>query len=221
MGKNDILRFVEGDSSTLRMEDFYVHRFHYDSTYLVVDNNNCKDKTAIIDYLEDHPRKYLSYGFMSEADMQFIPIFLNYYPYVVKQYNFFGGGFYILSSEKGNNQSPYTVESKESFDETSNAAGWTYGGKYQHLTDSIHYSGHYSLKMDSLCEYGPTFNYFNLRNMISIKNDIIVASAEIYPLSNDMDEVHMVATLEAGGKTITWTGTPVSSYILKGEKRNG
>jgi hypothetical protein len=213
IGKGNIVRFIEGDSSTTRMEKYYVRRYNYDSTYLYLDNT--KDKTTLIDYLESHQNKFLSYGCLSEADVGYLPIFLTYYPYLVKRYDFFRGNFYMFSSQKGEYASPFEFESKEEF-EGAPAKGWT-GVNSSQLVDSVHFSGRRAYKMDSLNEYGPTFS-FNLKDIISNKNDIIMISAEVYPLSDSTSKISMVESLECGDKVIYWSSSSVNDFITKGEK---
>jgi len=212
IGKDNIIRFIEGDSSTTGMEKYYVKRYNYDSTYLFLDNK--KDKTDLVDYLESHQNKFLSYGCLSEADVDYLPIFLTYYPYLVKQYNFFKGNFYIFSSEKNKYPSAVEFESKEDF-EGLPAKGWTAVNNSQ-LVDSVHFSGQHAYRMDSLHEYGPTFS-FNLKDMIKNKNDIIVFSAELYLLS-DANDISMVESLESDGKVVHWAGSSMNDFIVKGEK---
>jgi hypothetical protein len=215
LGKAGTLRFVEGDTGSLTniRELYYIRRYKLDSTYLPLDNS--PDKTSLVDYLEENPRKDLTYGCLNEADVNYLPIFLNYYPYIIKQYNLWGGNFYIFTNQKGNNTSPVEFNSKQDF-EGSNLKGWQ-AGDDKCILDTIHFSGRHCYNMDSLHEYGPAFTY-NLKDMIGKKNDIIVATAEIYPLSVNMDKVVLVATLESKGKTICWSGESLSNYIEKGEK---
>lgn len=212
IGKNGMLRFIEGDTSAVSKEQYYIRRYRMDSTYLSL--NDSKDKVALADYLDDHPRAYVSYGCLSGADPAYLPILLNYYPNVVKQYNFFGGNFYILSSKADKHKSPYIFSSNENFD-GGVAVGWDIGANPP-LADSIHFSGNHSYKMDSLHEYGPIFSY-NLKDMIKIKNDFIVVTAEIYPQSRNMKDVALVAEFKKGDKQLVWTGGPVEDYIWPGE----
>lgn len=213
IGKNGMLRFIEGDSNTSKMELFYIRRYRFDSTFVSL--NNGPDKTQLADYLENNQRKFLSYGCNSEADITYLPLFLSYYPRVVKQYNFFGGNFYILSSVKDKGTSPYIFHSEQNFDSPA-ANGWsTINGRL--LSDSVKFSGKYSYKMDSAQEYGPTFTY-SLENMVHIKNDIIAVSAEIYAADSNMNDVIVVASLEAQGKIIEWRGLPVTNFMKKGQE---
>ena len=214
IGKDGMLRFIEGDSTTTGMEKYYVDRYHYDSTYLFLDDT--KDKTTLVDYLESHPRKFLSYGCLSAADADYLPIFSTYYPYLVKQYNFYRGNFYIFSSQRSKNISPVEFESKEDF-EGQPAKGWTKMDNIQ-FVDSVHFSGQHAYRMDSLHEYGPSFS-FNLKDMISNKNDILSFSAEVYLLSDSASNINMVSSLEYKNKVIYWAGSSINDFISKGEKK--
>ena len=211
MGKINVVRFMEGDSSGHTVENFYIKRYHYDSTFILLDDS--PNQISLVNYLSSRPAKFLSYGCTSGADATYLQLFLNYYPYVVKQYNFFGGNFYILSSAPGKYKSPYIFSSCEHFD-GQQAIGWNIGNNPP--LDTIHFSGKYSYHIDSLHEYRPAFTY-TLKDMIHIKNDIIAVSAEIFPEDSGMNDVNLVASLQSEGKTVYWSGSSLQYYIPAGE----
>jgi hypothetical protein len=213
LGKSRAISFLEADIDTKRNIGYYTKKYNLDTSFISLDTTI--DKVSFADLLEDHPRQYLSYASISQENPEHIPMILTFYPYLVKQYNFYGGAFYLFSSEKGKYTSPYIFQSDNYFEQTPLKLWSSIDPKM--LNDSIHYSGLHSYKMDSLQEYGPTFSC-NLKDMIANKNYIITASAEVYPLGS-MDDVFIIFTIERQGKTISWRGSAVKDYVMYGVKK--
>ncbi|HXB11429.1 MAG TPA: glycosyltransferase family 39 protein [Bacteroidia bacterium] len=213
LGKNRAISFMEADMDTKRNEHYYANKYKLDTSFVALDTTI--DKVSFADLLEDHPREYLSYASIAQANPVHIPMILSDYPYLVKQYNFYGGAFYIFSSEKGKYTSPYIFQFCNYFEDESLKL-WS-GLDPKMLNDSIHYSGLHSYKMDSLHEYGPKFSC-KLKDMVINKNYLITASAEVYPLG-PMDDVFIVFAIERQGKIICQSSSAVKEFIMYGIKK--
>ncbi len=212
-GKNHVISFMEADVDTKKNERYYANKYKLDTSFISLDTTI--DKVSFADLLEDHPREYLSYASIAQANPVHIPMILSDYPYLVKQYKFYGWAFYIFSSEKGKYVSPYIFKSANNFEQTSMKRWISVDPK--RLNDSIHCSGLHSFKMDSLQEYSPTFSC-KLKDMITNRNYLLTASAEVYPLG-PMDDVFIVFVIERQGKTICWSGSTIKDFIMYGVKK--
>lgn len=206
------ISLMELDVDGKRNERYYIHKYRLDTSFITIDST--MDKVSFSDLLANNPKEFLSYAIMAESNFERIPVLLSFYPYLVKQYNFYGGVFYLLSSQAGRYPSPYIFKSDNTFEHT--------GLKYwdtsipQTQADSIHYAGRPCFRMDSNREYGPTFTC-KLSDMISNKNDLITVSAALYPLAS-MDDVFIVSTVESNGKQVDWGASNAADYIMIGTK---
>jgi hypothetical protein len=205
MGNDNIVRFTDCRENK-KIARYYIKQDQMDSSFILLDST--WNKIELINYLEKHPKKYLSWGGVSSADILNIPIFLNYYPNLAKEYDFFDGTFYTLSSE-ATGQSLNTFHVKQDYEKFTEK-GWS--------IDSVGSSGKYSLCMDSGNEYSPEIT-LSLKDAGVSKNGLITVEAEIYPLAQSMSDVVVVAVIEPKGKTIEWTGTPVTTFIPSGTKQ--
>jgi hypothetical protein len=169
-----------------------------------------KGKQSLIKFLDDRKDKqpYLSYGGSARSDPDLMAIFLNYYSYLVKQYNFSGGAFYILTTKEKEGRTPYIFQSANDFEQPVDY--WDMPDK-AFISDSIYFTGKHSYKVDSMHEFAPAFSC-NLDKMISNKNNYILISVALYPLET-LKDVDIVSSLESDGKEIYWSATPVSTFL--------
>ena len=213
LGKARSITTMEMDIDTKRNERYYTNKYKLDTSFVSLDTT--MDKVSFADLLEDHPREYLSYASISQENTEHIPMILTEYPYLVKQYNFYGGAFYLFSSVPGKYPHPYLFQSKNDFEEAS-VKQWNTSDP-QMLADSIHYSGLHCYKMDSLQEFGPTFSC-NLKDIVVNKYDLVMSTVQVYPLGK-LDDVFIVFTIEAKDKVVYWNSSSVKDYVMYGIKK--
>lgn len=188
-------------------EDYYIRKDHVDtSSFKFV--NTSPDKRPIIQYIEQQHKPYLSWGALPSADPLYVAVFLNYYPYLIKEGDYYGGTFYLFSSHPDKNALPYTFQSVNDFKQP--APHWSETDK-AFLSDSVTFSGKSSYKMDSLHEWGPSFNY-QLDSMVSNHFNLIYISVELLPLET-LNDVFIVSDFKSNGKQVDWRSTPVSDFI--------
>ncbi len=206
------LTLMELDRDGKRNELYYMKKYNLGSSFFVVDSS--MDMVSLRDYLQDHRQQFLSFATMAESNNERIPLLLSFYPYLVKQYDFYGGTFYLLSSKAGSYSSPFIFTSGNNFEQAA-PAHWNNGNPAP-VTDSVHCSGGRSFRMDSTREFGPTFTC-KLSDMITGKNNLITVSVEVYPLAS-MDNVFIVSTIESNGKQVDWRASHVADYVMLGTK---
>jgi hypothetical protein len=217
LGKLNCVALIQGDDSDKNTSKFYIQKYHSDTSsffWLDSDTLNCfttKENKyyKIIHFLEQQKKPYLSLGCTSQLDANVIPLILDYYPYLVKAWDFHGGNFFLFSklTDKGSNY-PISFQSVNGYEEQ--VQYWEESDK-KFVTDSIAYSGKHSYRMDSAREWAPAFGC-KLADMAHNKNDFIAISLEVYPLETLNDAI-IVMESTVDGKTIDWRSEPVSSFI--------
>ncbi len=210
LGSRRSITMMELDRDGTRNEKFYIKKYGLDTSFVTIDS--AMDMVTLTDFLKENRKEFLSYTVMAESGFNRIPVLLSYYPYIVKQYNFYGGTFYLLSSDSGKYPSPYSFHSDNNF-ETTGIKYWD-NGNQPPIVDSVSFSAAHSLKMDSTREYGPGFTC-KLSDMISNKNDIITASVMFYPVS-PADNIFIVSTIESDGKQVDWRASDIGDYVMLG-----
>jgi hypothetical protein len=213
IGKSNVLALADMNASVYLIEKYYADKYKLDTSLSGIDT--ISDRVPFIDFLEDHPRQYLSYATISQTDPDNIAIIMNYYPNLIKKYDFYNGTFYIFSNTEKPKDYLYSYQEVNDFKKPASGP-WQYDEAMR--VDSVHESGTHSIKQDSLHEWGPT--YTNDLSKISYANtNIVMVSADVYPLGN-MDDVMLVSELQSGGKTIDWRATPISDFIMIGTRKH-
>jgi len=204
VGANNLIALVQSNPSFILT--FYSRKYHTDIPYTWMPDSS--NKGVLIKYLEDHTPPYLTYDDAAASDLLYLPVILNYYPYIVLQNHCQGGTNYIFTSNPSLGKSPYVFQSVDDFEGP--CQYWDEPDK-SFLSDTISFSGKHSYKMDSLHEWASTFTC-NLDKMTTSKSNLILITISLYPLEN-MRDVLIVASLESHGKEISWSATPVSEFI--------
>ncbi len=189
-------------------EDYYIKKDRVDTSSFIFVSASTK-KQPLIQFIEQKHKQYLSWGALASADPLDVAIFLNYYPYIIQQCNFYGGTFYLFSAHSAKGNSTHVFQSVNDFKLP--APYWSVPNK-THLCDSVSFAGKSSYKMDSLNEWGPAFTC-SLDSMITNKHNSIYACVELLPFEA-LNDVFIVSTFESGGKTIDWRATPVDECII-------
>jgi len=204
IGKNDVIAIAESPSDSVTL--YYSRKYHTNIPYVQMPGPD--NKQQLIKYLEVHKTHYLTYDNIYDSNFLYLPIILNYYPYVVLQNNLAGGTNYIFSSVPEYGKSPYLFQSINDFEKPCK-----YWGKSDAslLSNTVLIYRNHSYEMDSLHEWAPSFSC-DLDTMTTNRNVIILVSVTLYPLES-LKDVLIVTSLKANDKEISWSATPVSEFI--------
>jgi len=205
---------------------FYTRKNHVHFPYVWMPDSS--SKLNLVQYLEKHKTPYLTYDYAATSDLLYLPVILNYYPYVALQNNAHEGTNFIFTSDPNKGKSPYIFQSIDNYF-YNHSQYWGEADKamlsnqrfvktsmlpapYSSLLSSqIPHDSTFSYSMDSLHEWAPNFEY-DLSKMTDNKHNLIFVSLSVYPLST-MKDVEIVCELQSGGKQIHYSGTPVSEFI--------
>jgi len=189
-------------------EKYYAKKDNVDTTAFHFIENSPK-KQPVIQLIEQEHKLYLSWGTVASGDPVYLAIFLHYYPYLVKEGDYYGGTFYLFSSLPGKGVSPYIFESVNTFRQ--DIPHWPPADK-TFLVDSVYGSKSPSYKMDSLHEWAPSFTD-TLSKMVTNNHNTITISVGILPLEN-LKDVFIVSELKSQDKSIYWNATPVNDCMV-------
>ncbi|MGP8216721.1 MAG: hypothetical protein ACLQQ4_14245 [Bacteroidia bacterium] len=214
LGKDNYGCIMQGDDSDKNVSNYFIHKYHADTSFYWTDNLGCfitypSNYTRLIGLMEKQQGPYFAFGGTSQFDPIVLYIISDKYPYLVKRWDFYGGCFFLFS-KKPVPEGPtlYSFESLDDFEDS--AKYWSKADK-AFLSDTIHFSGKHSYKLDEQHEWAPGFTC-SLNDMSWGKNDVIKVSLELYPMDT-LNNVDIVSTLESNGKTIDWRSTPVNKFI--------
>lgn len=214
-GVNNCLSYLQmSDDDSI--PEYYFKKNHINLSYSNIANTG-KGMRNLIQTLEKskdtHP--YLSIGTLARTNIIFLPIILNYYPYLIKQNNFDEGAFYLLTNKAGEGKSPYIFQSVNDFEKPMDY--WSDAdNKFlvdRKTIDSTYHDTAANLcyKMDSLDEWAPAFTG-DIFQMTKSRNNLILVSLSIFPLES-MKDVEIVSLLKAGDKDIYYGATPATDFI--------
>ena len=207
-GNDNVLSFLNMNDDD-SVPQYYIRKLHINLPYYNLDFQNGK-LADIVRFLEAHKDKasYLSFGNLARTSPVVLPLFLNYYPYLVEQANFDEGTFYLFTAKPREGKSPYIFESVNTFEQP--CPYWSEANQ-KYTSDSIAYSGKHAYKMDSLNEWGPAFSC-PLNKMTDNPNNLILISVAVYPIE-PITDVQVVATITEGDKEICWSSSHVSDFM--------
>jgi hypothetical protein len=159
--------------------------------------------------MKKQTKPYFGFGGTASFDPAVLQIISDYYPYMVKKWDFYDASFYLFTNKKNiQHIDQYSFVSKNDFDKPEKH--WDQADS-NFTNDSIHFSGKHSYKMDTKHEWGPAY-ICKLADMSWGKNDIIDISLEIYPLDTLYD-ASIVSSLESNGNVTSWSETKISKFI--------
>lgn len=213
-GKHDYGCLIQSDDSDHNVTAYYIKQHLADTSFTFTDKLGCfishpSNYCRLIDFMARQNKTYFGFGCTAQFDPIVLHIISNYYPFLVKKWDFAGGNFYLLSKHYDENMPAlYTFQSVNDFEK--NHDNWDKADP-TFITDSVYSSPHHSYKMDSLHEWGPVFSA-PLASVAFNKNDIIEISLNVYPCEKP-DNVLLVSALELNGKATEWRATPLSSSI--------
>jgi hypothetical protein len=207
--KKSRLSLIDSDRN---ITNYYIQKKHYNTTFRWQDS--ILNKSKFLYFLKNQSATEISYGCMSSADPLIPFLIADVYPTLIEKLDYAGGNFYAFSKEEQNDKKLYrSFKSLNQFEK--DELGWSAFQK-NNCNDSLHTSGRYSFLMNKNSEWGPGFEG-KLSAMIEDKNDFIDVSVNIFPLDS-VDEILIVSTLEAGGKTLDWRATDVKEFQLPEQK---
>ncbi|HTA28389.1 MAG TPA: glycosyltransferase family 39 protein, partial [Bacteroidia bacterium] len=208
-GINDCLPFLQMNDDD-SVPQYYIKKHKIAVPYINQElaNSNLLQLTRYLQTTKNN-HHYLSFGGLARSsDPVLMAIFLNYYPYLIKQSNFDQGSFFLLTSNPNEGKSPYIFESVNSFEQR--CQYWSEANK-TFVSDSISFAGKHAYKMDSLNEWGSSFTC-PLTTMTDNKHNLILISVSIYPLEK-LKDVDIVSVIKSGNREIYWSSNPVSRFI--------
>jgi len=215
LGKDVCASIIQADDSDKNSSALYIQKYKA-SGFLWLDADlNCyathkvNDFTKLIAYLQKEKRPYMAFGCVSQVDPNVLPILLDYYPYLVKKWDFYNGNFYLLTKNKANGSDyPSTFKSVDGYEQPD--SHWEEASK-SFLNDSIALEGKHSYKIDSAHEWAPAFSG-SVDDIVTGKNDFVDISVSIHPMGS-MKDVDMVAQFNLDTSIVNWTATPASYFV--------
>jgi 4-amino-4-deoxy-L-arabinose transferase-like glycosyltransferase len=197
-----------------KISQYYIKKFHYDSSFLWY--NSFPSQKDLIAYLEKQSQtsKYLFFGCLSYNDPLTVPIIQDYYPTIKLQKNYGGGTTYIFSRENPKESNIIDCEDFESEEKKH----WSSIEKNK-FVDTICFSGKRAYFIDSKTEWSPMYTR-PLDEIMKNKNNFIDISVQVY-LTDQSDDIILIASLESKGKNVYWGGSPLDNFVTNNQSKNG
>ena len=169
--------------------------------------NEFPGEAAFIRFLEEQSNStdFLYFGGLSTSKPNTVPIILQYFPAVMEQNNYFGGTTWLFSKNGSSSHDKITTLDFEN----SQPEGWR-SVHAEKIIKPDGLSAEYAYLMDSLTEWSPTYTGLIIPH-ITHKNNFIDVTAVIKPIGNTRDVI-LVATLEAKGEVIHFSGAEFDSF---------
>jgi hypothetical protein len=150
---------------------------------------------------------FFFFGCNSTNNAHSVPVIQEFFPSIIQQNNYAAGNTYLFSKSKTEEVGLKSLLDFESLD----TEHWTKLDSTRRV-DSVSFSGSHSYAYSSDNEWGPTYTR-RLMELIEHENNFIDILVKIKPLSS-IDEVILVASLESGGESFYWRGTPVNQFYI-------
>ncbi|PWH85269.1 glycosyltransferase family 39 protein [Brumimicrobium oceani] len=192
--------------SVEHINDYYTEQLEIDRNYKwYADFESMKElKSFISERFDQYDKLYL--GSLHNIDPVAIPIIMEYYPNMEIENNYFGGATYLFSKKATQSGNRISTISHLDFEKDTESF-WSYAP--QNLTSRSAVSGHKSYLMDSLNEWGPSYD-IGLNEIMKGNSNFIDFSVQAKSLE-DFNGALLVVALEAGGESIYWTGIPLDA----------
>jgi hypothetical protein len=215
LGKDNYNAILQTEDSDKYVTDYYIHKDQADSTFHKAIDFGCSQISGLNNYLklihfmEEQKKPYFGFGATAAYDPIVQQIISNYYPFMIKRWDFYDANFFLYSKNRlKNNIDQYSFQSKNDFEKPTK--NWS-DADTNFTHDTIHFSGKHSYKMDEHNAWAPAFSC-KLNNMSWGKNDIIFVSLQVYPLDT-LEDVSIVSSLESGGNILEWNETKINKFI--------
>jgi len=215
LGKNNFSSILQTEDSDKYVTDYYIQKDKVDtSSFVKATTLDCfitkpNGYLQLIPFMKKQTKPYFGFGGTASFDPTVLQIICDYYPFMIKKWDFYDASFYLFSNQKAvSDIHPYSFESKNDFENTTKY--WSQADtNFTH--DTVHFLGKHAYKMDAKHDWAPAFSC-KLADMSWGKNDIIDISLEVYPLDT-LDDVSIVSSLESNGNIISWSDTKISKFI--------
>ena len=196
--------------SVEHINEYYIEKLAVDTNYTKYsDFESMKElKSFVSENVDQYDKLYL--GSLHSINPVVIPIIMEFYPTMEIENNYFGGATYLFS-KKGSQSNSKIVSIAHLDFESEPKAFWNYDIEY--LTKESSFSGQQSYFMDSLNEWGPSYD-IELNQIMNNKSNFIDFSVQAKSLKGFNGALLLVA-LEADGESIYWTGIPLDELKVK------
>ena len=196
-----------------KITNYYSEKLKIDIDFISYDSfSNEADLITFLEQNSNYTKLY--FGCLSSINPLSIPIIQDYYPTIEWQRNYVGGTTFLFSKNSpSNNDTPIEYLGFE----TGTSNFWS-SIDLSKITDSLSFSGEKSYIINNETEWGPTFSE-DLNDIMLNENNFIDISLKARAIDN-MDDVILVATLDADNGTIYWGGTNFNKFILPNQSNN-
>ncbi|MBI5539142.1 MAG: glycosyltransferase family 39 protein [Bacteroidia bacterium] len=193
---------------------------HYSEKYIDQEKINylkvedAGDYKMLVHQLESFKGDYIYYGYLAGAPVEAYPLIKQFFPYVYKTSNFYGGSYVIFSKKRTNELTNDLYKSENSFE----GANTNWGNINSALLDSVALSGKFSYRFDSISEWGPGFSdtLFKIANK---QMDYIDVSINVMPL-NDFSDAQLVSSIQQDTIIVDWRSSQFSNFVMTPLKWN-
>jgi hypothetical protein len=195
-----------------RISSYYFLKRDIDTSFTWYDS--FASERDLINYLREHNQQFekLFFGCLSGSNPLIIPIIMEYYPSIVWQKNYAGGTSYLFSKDSTNTRAVIELLDFESV-----RPNWS-AFKKENLIDTMRYSGMHSYLIDSTSEWSPAYSRA-LKEIITNENNFIDIAVKCY-YSVSMDDIILVASLDAKNESVGWTGYPFTTFVSSDSTKN-
>ena len=195
-----------------RISSYYISRQDIDTNFTWCDSFT--SESDLINYLKEHNQQFeeLFFGCLSGSNPLIIPIIMEYYPGIVWEKDYAGGTSYLFSKD-----STKTRAVIELLDFESVRPYWSAFNK-ENLIDTLRYSGMHSYLIASTIEWSPAYSRA-LKEIITHENNFIDIAVKCY-CPDSMDDILLVASLDANNESVSWTGYPILTFVSSNNVKN-
>ncbi|MEP7264595.1 MAG: glycosyltransferase family 39 protein [Bacteroidota bacterium] len=189
--------------------DYYQEKLQADIKYKLYSCNTAEGLEKLNTIASTSTTELFSYSWSNTADpFETDQIISRYFPYKVKQVNYFNSGYRLYSrdSTKGNAaQYKFTYLNDYESVQTS--------GDSVMLTAEKSHSGNHSVLYNPENEFGPGFKK-NISETAIQERDIVWIQLWVYVADTTVDG-NLVFQIDADNKSVLWRGASLKSYIKK------
>lgn len=209
VGSDNILNLINVN------RDFYIKYYLNDSntvSFAQTRNDGDADYRDLLSILKQSNAEYASYSWSNKSNpAEVTEIIKLHFPYIADYSEHFNSETYLFTKdalkEKFKIEKPF-LSLAESFE-------------FDNRFDStISFFGNKSVLIDSVTEYGPTFQY--TMNKLTSNLENILLRFKFLPHSGDFKDVIQVISIEsADGKSISWRGLDLKYFSIENNSWNG
>jgi drug/metabolite transporter (DMT)-like permease len=190
---------------------YYLDRMGVKDTTMFVMADGFMNGRELREYLLKRDQGYCIYAWAEQPRPEFIKVIEEFYPWMIKKETWFTSDFYVFSREK---PAAWTGDADRRIFCSINGfetpvAGWSPAEGF--LNGETVFSGAYSIRFDSLQEFGPSFKA-RLDTLIDNMNNILFAGVAAC-LTDSACNPLLVSEIRAGDKILDWRAVPFRDFI--------